>query len=95
MADLAIHGLTPEDVAAMNDAELVRLVRRDWTDPWFGAVPHLHAMEAVTAANPETGLRDAFGLDPAGAAGAYFIGNAAQWKGETARVVKKELKTRY
>lgn len=92
MSDLSTHGLTVADVEAMNDAELVRLIRRDWTNVWFGAEPHLGAMEATTAANPETGLRDAYGYDSPGAGAAYFLANAAQWKGETARVVKAALK---
>lgn len=62
-------------------------IRRDWTNPYFGAKPYIEAMGALETMN------DNYGSDSAIAVVSYFLANAAQWRGETARRVKQELKT--
>lgn len=61
-------------------------IRKDWKNVWFGAKPYLDAMSSLDT------LNDNYGLDSAKEIVIYFLGNAAQWKGETARCIKKELK---
>lgn len=65
---------------------IAREIRRDWQPVWFGAVPYLNAMMALDT------VRDKFGHDSAASIVRYFLGNAATWRGETARRVKAELK---
>ena len=60
-------------------------IRKDWKNPYFGAVPYLEALEALESIN------DMYGLDNARSMVAYFLANAQTWKGETARNIKKEL----
>jgi hypothetical protein len=65
---------------------IVAEIRKDWKNVWFGAVPYLQAMGQMNSIEDnyihETGKNIVL----------YFLGNAAQWKGETARRVKAELK---
>ena len=66
--------------------KIAREIRADWLKPYFGAVPYLIAMETLTSAS------DNYGCDSARSVLAYFLSNAATWRGETARKVKLELK---
>jgi len=61
-------------------------INRDWTKPYFGAVPYLRAMLTLGS------LRDNYGYDDAQSIVAYFIANASTWRGDTARRVKAELR---
>ena len=67
--------------------DIAREIRKDWTKPYFGAVPYLRAMADLAE------ISDSYGLDSAASVVAYFLANAQTWKGETARRVKQELKT--
>lgn len=66
--------------------EIATEIRRDWTNPYFGAVPYIDAMGYLT------GPADMFGQDSAEDIIRYFLTNARTWRGETARRVKAELK---
>ena len=61
-------------------------IARDWAKPYFGAVPYLGAMRTLD------NMSSTYGYDDAQSIVAYFIANAATWKGETARRVKAELR---
>jgi hypothetical protein len=61
-------------------------VRRDWKNPYFGAVPYLDAMASLDK------ITDNYYCDRADDVVMYFLANATTWRGETARRVKKELK---
>ena len=61
-------------------------IARDWTKPYFGAVPYLGAMRTLD------NMRSTYGYDDAQSIVAYFIANAGTWRGETARRVKAELR---
>ena len=67
-------------------ATIAREIKGDWKNVWFGAVPYLEAMFALDSIN------DDYYADSGRSVVAYFLGNAAQWRGETARRVKLELK---
>ena len=61
-------------------------IRKDWTKPYFGAVPYLDAMTNLESIN------DMYGADSAKSVVLYFLSNATGWRGEVARRVKAELK---
>lgn len=58
----------------------------NWNPVWYGAVPYLEAMASLDS------IDEMYGLDTASSCVAYFLANAATWKGEVARRVKAELK---
>jgi hypothetical protein len=66
---------------------IARDISRDWTKPYFGAVPYLDAMHSLQS------IRDRYYFDDAESVVRYFLANANSWKGETARAIKAELKT--
>jgi hypothetical protein len=66
--------------------EIAREIRKDWTKPYFGAVPYLEAMETLSDISQD------YYADSAESIVLYFLSNAQTWKGETARRIKKELK---
>lgn len=68
-------------------SEISREIRKDWKNVYFGAVPYLNAMSTLN------NVQDNYGLDSGKSIVAYFLANAGTWKGETARNIKKELKT--
>ncbi len=61
-------------------------IARDWSKPYFGAVPYLFAMHKLG------GINDDYGYDSGKSIVLYFLANAGTWRGETARRVKAELK---
>jgi hypothetical protein len=76
----------------MNNSELRPLhsiaaeIKADWKKIYFGAVPYVEAMQRLSSVD------DAYGYDNGRHIVNYFLGNAGQWKGETARKIKAELK---
>ena len=67
--------------------EIAKEIRQDWKRPYFGAVPYLEAMGALNS------ITDSYGFDSGKSIVLYFLANAGTWRGETARRIKKELKT--
>ena len=61
-------------------------IKRDWTKPYFGAVPYLTAMRALDS------ISDKYYYDDAESVVRYFLANAGQWRGDKAREIKAELK---
>ena len=68
--------------------QIAKLIKQNWTKPYFGAVPYINAMMSVED------ITDRFGFDPATEIVNYFLGNASTWRGETAKAIKAELKRR-
>lgn len=67
---------------------IAALIKKDWKNVYFGAVPYLDAMFYLDT------IEDSFGEDPGKEVVLYFLANAQTWKGEVARAVKKELNKR-
>jgi hypothetical protein len=65
---------------------IARDISRDWTKPYFGAVPYLDAMRHVND------ISDKYYCDSAESVVRYFLANAGQWRGDKARTIKAELK---
>ena len=59
---------------------------KDWTKPYFGAVPYLAAMQSLDT------IDDTYGYDDARSIILYFMANATTWRGAKAREIKAELK---
>ena len=70
----------------MTPAELVRIIRADWQNPNYAAVPYLDALEGVTTWNCTVEFESARSLAP------YLLNNLRTYRGETARFVKAQLK---
>lgn len=67
-------------------SKLASLVRLDWANVYFGAVPYLDAMRTLHSIN------DNYGLDSGKSIVLYFLANANTWRGPTAAHIKKRLK---
>lgn len=61
-------------------------IRNDWRPVNYAAKPYLDAMSSLDK------ITDKYGMDSGRSIVAYFLANASQWKGETAKAVKLELK---
>jgi hypothetical protein len=61
-------------------------IDEDWPSPNYAAVPYLDAMRELRM------ITDAYFEDSAEMVVRYFLNNAKNWKGDTARRVKAELK---
>lgn len=72
----------------MTLSEIAYAIRRNWKNPYFGAVPYIDAMTTLTD------MSSVYGLDDAKTIIVYFLANATTWKGEIARAIKQELKDR-
>lgn len=67
-------------------SDIAREIRKDWKPVNYAAVPYLSAMSGLDK------ITDTYGADSAKTVVSYFLGNAASWKGETAKRIKLELK---
>lgn len=64
---------------------IAAIIRQDWKNVYFGAVPYLSAMQELD------GIGGLYGEDSAASIVRYFLGNAMSWRGDTARAVKAKL----
>ena len=68
--------------------EIAADIRKDWgAKVNFAAKPYLDAMASLTSIN------DNYGWDSGSTIVRYFLSNASSWRGETAKAIKKELKS--
>jgi hypothetical protein len=61
-------------------------IAKDWHSVYYAAKPYLTAMHSLDK------MEDNYGQDSAQSVVSYFLSNASQWKGETAKRIKLELK---
>lgn len=77
------------DFSKMKINELADVIYESWgSNVNFAAKPYLDAMASLEKVD------DMYGNDSASEILQYFLINARQWRGETARAVKKEIKDR-
>ncbi len=69
--------------------QIARDIRNAWKKPYFGAVPYLHALGALTTADSK------YGLESAREIVTYFLANASTFRGEQAKMLKAELKAMF
>ena len=72
----------------MSIKEIAQEIQKDWKKVNYAAKPYLEAMYSLENIN------DKHGLDSGKSIVAYFLLNAATWKGEVAKAIKKELNLR-
>lgn len=65
---------------------IAREICDDWKGVYFGATPYIDAMHSLNS------IDDKFYEDSARSVVLYFLANAQQWRGKTARRIKAELK---
>jgi hypothetical protein len=69
-------------------SELANIIRRDWKNVKFSAKPYLDSMRGLHD------ITDSDWHDSGRQVVAYFLANAAGWRGPIAKAVKAELKRR-
>jgi hypothetical protein len=62
-------------------------VAATWNPMYFGAVPYVAAMNGLNT------MTDRYFEDDAASVVTYFLSNAGNWRGDTARRVKAELRS--
>ena len=67
--------------------EIAKDIRKDWPKPHFAARPYLEALLCIGNKG------DAFGADSGASIVAYFLSNAATYRGDNARRLKAELRS--
>lgn len=67
-------------------SDIASEISKDWKQPNYAAKPYLQAMFSLDK------MQDDYGQDSAVSVVSYFLSNASQWKGETAKRIKAELK---
>ena len=76
----------------MSVRDLAMVISEDWSSKGkgvnFAAKPYLDAMYALDT------VQDAYGFDDGKSIVRYFLSNATSWRGEVAKAVKAELKSR-
>jgi hypothetical protein len=66
--------------------EIAREIAADWGNPNYAALPYLEVMFKLDK------ITDRYGYDDAEEIVLKFLGNAKTWRGDTARLVKAELR---
>jgi len=66
--------------------EIAKEIRKDWKNPFYGAVPYIAALQRLK------GIDDTCGAESAKSIILYFLSNAVTWRGPVARVIKAELR---
>jgi hypothetical protein len=61
-------------------------IRSSWPRMYFGARPHVEAMQSLCD------VTDKYGYEDGRSIVRYFLANAGTWRGDVARRVKAELK---
>lgn len=68
--------------------EIAWVISVSWEKPYFGAVPYIKAMRQIY------NVHDKYAYEDAESVIRYFLANASTWRGDVARLVKKELNNR-
>ena len=69
-------------------SEISAIIRKDWKKVNFAAKPYLEAMQSLHS------VRSSFGYDSGKSVVLYFLSNSSSWRGDVAKAVKLELKSR-
>jgi hypothetical protein len=79
---------TAAALKTMTLKEIANLIKGDWVNMNYAAVPFVGPMATLNT------IADRYYADTGSYIVSYFLSNAGTWKGETARLVKAELKSR-
>lgn len=80
--------LSSSELPKMSLSQIAERIYDNWGDVSPYAAPYLEAMLQLQS------IKDPYGEDSGASVVAYFLANAASWKGDFARAVKKELNSR-
>ena len=81
--------LTAETIKTAAIYEIAAEIHADWgAKTYFGAKPYIEALHCMETAE------SAYGADSGRSIIAYFLANAGTWRGETAKLIKAELRRR-
>lgn len=80
-------------IPSLSIAAIAAIIKKNWKATskngiYFGAVPYLQAMGHMQ------NITDSYGSDSGKSIVLYFLSNATTWKGDVAKLVKKELNKR-
>ena len=78
--------------AKLSISELACAINKDWRTQKGGI--NVHARPYIDAMLSLHSINDRYIADSGRTIVGYFLSNAAQWKGETAKAIKAELKKR-
>jgi hypothetical protein len=80
--------ITPGFISNASIADLARIVSATWPKVNYAAKPYLDAMRSLHS------IGNAFHADDGKSIVLYFLSNASGYRGETAKLIKAELKKR-
>lgn len=87
--------MSPADLEILTKAlpdlrvwQVANVITSSWKKVYFGAVPYLDAMKSMND------VGEAYGAESGNMVVLYFLSNAQTWRGDVARLVKKELRRR-
>lgn len=87
-----IIGITPETLKTKAICEIADIIYKDHRKQGkrvdYAAAPYVSAMQSLG------NIGDKYGLDDGRSIVAYALNNLQTWRGDTARIVKAELKRR-
>lgn len=78
----------PARLKTLRICDIAVLIRKDWPNEYFAAVPYLDAMLSLD------NVDSAYGADTGRSIVTYFLSNAATYRGPVAKAIKAELKRR-
>lgn len=79
---------SPTDYKEKSISEIASVIRKQWKSVNFAAKPYLDAMMGMEK------IDDTYGDDQGRSIVSYFLGNASQFRGPEAKVIKAELSRR-
>lgn len=79
------ESVTEGEASGRKLSDIAREIKADWKNVNYGAKPYLDAMMDCDTIDGK------YGEDSCASVVAYFLSNAAQWKGDKAKEIKKEL----
>jgi hypothetical protein len=80
--------ITPGLISNASIADLARIISATWPKVNYAAKPYLDAMRSIQS------IDNSFHADDGKSIVLYFLSNASSYRGETAKMVKAELKKR-
>lgn len=76
------------DYSKFSIRQLAGIIKADWKNVYFGAVPYLDAMMLLEK------IEDRYIMEDGRTIVLYFLSNAKTWRGDVAKAVKAELNRR-
>jgi hypothetical protein len=76
------------NLKGMSLSEIACVIKWDWKKVNYAARPYLEALMSMESIDED------YGADSGSSVVAYFLCNATTWRGEVAKLIKKELNRR-